>query len=136
MKLLSILLGLLLESFAFANPVIQWTSLGSIPGTNGAVYAMLQHGDSTIVAGKFSLIGDIPVNNLAVWNGSQWSAMKSDFNVSCNHLLETSTKKSMPSVIPHQERQQLVGWKLGLLKGGILKTETIILTMFMMFKLI
>ncbi|MFA6342163.1 MAG: hypothetical protein WCX75_04830 [Fibrobacteraceae bacterium] len=93
MKLLSILLTLLLEGFAFANPLVQWTSLGSVPGTNGAVYAMLQHGDSTIVAGKFSLIGDIQVNNLAIWNGSQWSAMKSDFNVSCTHLLETSTKK-------------------------------------------
>ncbi|HET6261610.1 MAG TPA: hypothetical protein VFG99_05155, partial [Chloroflexia bacterium] len=60
----------------------RWHSLGSGPsnGVNGFVGAIATGGSSgteVYVAGDFTMAGGISANNIARWNGSQWSALGS-----------------------------------------------------------
>ncbi len=59
-----------------------WVSLNpGIPGANGPVNAMAVDGSGNVyVGGSFTLIGTVPANNIAKWNGSAWSALGSGIN--------------------------------------------------------
>lgn len=45
------------------------------PEVNGAVYTLEVDGNNLIVGGKFSDAGGVAVHNVAIWNGTSWSAM-------------------------------------------------------------
>lgn len=56
-----------------------WVSLNpSIPGANGSVSAIAADGSGNVyVAGYFTLVGSVPANHIAKWDGSAWSALGS-----------------------------------------------------------
>jgi hypothetical protein len=58
-----------------------WSTLGSGVGETNyddpTVYAMAVSGNDLYVGGRFSLAGGIPANNIAKWNGTNWSALGS-----------------------------------------------------------
>lgn len=47
----------------------------SIPGVDGAVYAMTVYDGKLIVGGSFTAAGTVMVNNIAAWDGSEWSPL-------------------------------------------------------------
>jgi hypothetical protein len=50
-----------------------WENGFHLPGVEGAVYAIVQDSQGTIyVGGNIISAGGIPVNNLAMWNGTTW----------------------------------------------------------------
>jgi hypothetical protein len=51
--------------------VYTWHKMGS--GVNGPVYAIEKHLGKIYVAGKFSMAGGIPVENVACWDGTAWA---------------------------------------------------------------
>lgn len=52
-----------------------WENPFGIPGTNGEITAIARLGEIIIVGGKFSHIGAIPANGIALWNGSRWQPL-------------------------------------------------------------
>jgi hypothetical protein len=52
---------------------VNWTPLTS-PST-ATVYAIASDSENAYVAGTFSVIGDVPANHIARWNGSNWFAL-------------------------------------------------------------
>lgn len=54
-----------------------WSPLGTgiNNGTNGWVWALAVMGSDLYVGGNFTTAGGIPVNHIAKWNGSGWSAL-------------------------------------------------------------
>ena len=56
-----------------------WVSLNhGLPGANGEVDAIAVDGSGNVyVGGYFTLIGTVPANHIAKWNGSAWSALGS-----------------------------------------------------------
>jgi hypothetical protein len=69
-----------------ANNIARWNGTSWFPlgsGVVGAfattteVRAMLVRGSELVVSGNFFLAGGIPVNGIASWNGTSWSAMGS-----------------------------------------------------------
>jgi len=57
----------------------RWTEMGA--GLNGFVaHTLLAQGNDLYVGGKFHLAGALPVNNVARWNGTSWSALGSGLN--------------------------------------------------------
>ena len=60
---------------------VDWVSLGSIPGANGPVHAVLLDEDGGMtVGGGFTVIGGVRTGGLARWNGSAWSAVGGGVN--------------------------------------------------------
>lgn len=51
-----------------------WTTLGTVAGT---VLAMTVYNGELIVAGSLSAVGGVPVNGIARWDGTNWSALGS-----------------------------------------------------------
>lgn len=45
------------------------------PGLDGPVYAMVSTSNAFYVAGSFSKAGGVPANNVAKWDGTNWSAL-------------------------------------------------------------
>lgn len=54
-----------------------WVSLNpSIPGTDGPVHAVVTDGSGNLyVGGRFTVVGNVPANNIAKWDGSKWLAL-------------------------------------------------------------
>ena len=74
MKKLLIISYLLLLTCYFALGQT-WDSVGS--GVNGPVYAMAVYNGELYVGGQFSSAGGVPANNIAKWNGKNWSTVGS-----------------------------------------------------------
>lgn len=57
---------------------VSWSSLGA-GLSNGSgytgVYAMTNYNGNLVVAGRFRKAGGVSANNIALWNGSSWSAL-------------------------------------------------------------
>lgn len=53
--------------------VYGWSAEGS--GVNGRIYAIAKFNNRIVVAGGFTQAGGLPVNNIAQWDGSSWSAL-------------------------------------------------------------
>jgi hypothetical protein len=61
-------------TFSDAN----WISMGGVPGTDGWVSASVVDASGNLyIGGQFTVAGDTVANNVAKWNGSSWSAMRS-----------------------------------------------------------
>ncbi|MCA8975255.1 MAG: hypothetical protein KDC98_11065, partial [Planctomycetes bacterium] len=65
-------------SSMIGNNVLVWdgtsqTSVGG--GTNRSVYEIGAYNGQLLVGGEFTTAGGVPAGGLALWNGSQWSAM-------------------------------------------------------------
>jgi hypothetical protein len=60
-------------TFSDAN----WVSLGGLPGTSGMVSAIVVNTNAGLVyvGGTFAFAGGMVVSNVAVWNGTNWSAL-------------------------------------------------------------
>ncbi|MBX3725117.1 MAG: hypothetical protein KF823_04290 [Xanthomonadales bacterium] len=59
--------------FAFDPVTQQFSALGA--GVNGPVRALAVHQGQLVVGGRFDRAGEVPVNNLARWTGSQWQGL-------------------------------------------------------------
>lgn len=58
-----------------------WVSLWGAPGTDGHVYAMATDAAGNLyVGGRFGFAGDVRANNIAKWDGTQWSPLGSGVN--------------------------------------------------------
>jgi hypothetical protein len=55
-----------------------WQALGTglTPATNSAfpVSAMAKYGSTLVIGGTFTEVGEVTADNVAVWDGSSWSA--------------------------------------------------------------
>jgi hypothetical protein len=61
-------------TFSDAN----WISMGGLPGTDGEVDAAVIDGSGNLyIGGQFSVVSGIAANNVAEWNGTNWSALDS-----------------------------------------------------------
>ena len=61
-------------TFSDAN----WSSMGGIPGPNGAVSAAVVDGSGNLyIGGEFTLVGDVFANEIAKWNGTSWTPLGS-----------------------------------------------------------
>ena len=55
-----------------------WTAMAGYAGANGPVRATVVDGAGDLyIAGEFDAIGDVAANNIAKWNGTNWSALGS-----------------------------------------------------------
>ena len=53
-----------------------WTSLGGINGVNGGINAVVVDGAGNVYAGgTFTVAGTVTANNVAKWDGSNWSPL-------------------------------------------------------------
>lgn len=55
-----------------------WSDLGtgvSSSGKVGTVYSIQTNGSNIYIAGTFTEVGGVTVNNIAMWNGTTWSAI-------------------------------------------------------------
>src|SRR5690348_14301476 len=54
-----------------------WVSLGGLTGTSGNVNAIAVNTNAGLVyvGGQFNVVGTTVASNLAVWNGTNWSAL-------------------------------------------------------------
>lgn len=57
-----------------------WNRVGP-SGTNGVVYSIAEFEGQIVIAGVFSLVGGVPVTNIARFDGTTWSAMGNVANV-------------------------------------------------------
>src|SRR5262252_3072846 len=65
------------STFSDAN----WISLGGLPGANGPINAAVADGVGNIyIGGNFSIVGDVVANNIAMWDGTVWSALGAGVN--------------------------------------------------------
>jgi|GEM_PF-2997234 len=53
-----------------------WESIGTV---NSSVFLMDMAGEDLYIGGNFSEVGDVPVNKIARWNGSQWDGLGVEF---------------------------------------------------------
>ncbi|MBO2008240.1 IPT/TIG domain-containing protein [Hymenobacter negativus] len=54
----------------------KWADGFGLPnGLNGTVRAVVRSGTRIYVGGTFSVAGGVPANNVALWNGTAWSAL-------------------------------------------------------------
>ena len=74
---------LLFVQFLLAQPISAqncWAPLGSGVGTPtdiGGIFTSTVYNGNLVVAGVFDTIGGIPASNIAMWNGTSWSALGS-----------------------------------------------------------
>src|SRR5690606_38589648 len=69
-------------------PSTAWAAMGG--GTNGPVSVMLNlSGGGVLVAGTFTEAGDVPVQNVAVWTGSEFMALGSGVSgtITCGSVM-------------------------------------------------
>ncbi|WP_348343253.1 T9SS type A sorting domain-containing protein, partial [Ignavibacterium sp.] len=70
---------------------ISWSDVGGgvSQGTNfqTGVYALASRGNELIVGGNFTIAGSTPANNIAIWNGSQWTALGNGLNGTVRAIL-------------------------------------------------
>jgi len=52
-----------------------WDSAFGVPGADGPVWAITVHGSHVYVGGSFTEIGGVSANNIAKWDGTNWSAL-------------------------------------------------------------
>lgn len=52
-----------------------WVSGFHLPGLTGDVYALARDGEKVYVGGELISAGGLPVNNIAMWDGSRWHDM-------------------------------------------------------------
>lgn len=68
-----------------------WSDVGGgvSQGTNfqTGVYALASRGNELIAGGNFTVAGSTPANNIAIWNGSQWTALGSGLNGTVRAIL-------------------------------------------------
>ncbi len=61
---------------SYNTGTIEWSSLGSgMSGTNQAVYAISLSGSNIYAGGVFDHAGGVSANNIAEWDGSNWTAL-------------------------------------------------------------
>lgn len=59
----------------------RWWDGFKLPVTDGAVNAAINYQGSLVVAGRFTRIGDVKVNNIARWDGTVWVSLGSGIEV-------------------------------------------------------
>ena len=80
------LIFILIFAMAFAQnsfaQFYQWSSIGGAAGngTNGVINAIVKYNNNIVAAGYFTQAGGVSVNNIALWNGTSWSALGSGVN--------------------------------------------------------
>ncbi|MBU1095161.1 MAG: T9SS type A sorting domain-containing protein [Bacteroidetes bacterium] len=53
-----------------------WSNKFTVPGVSGgSIYAMTTDGTNLYIGGQFSVVGGTVANNIAKWDGSQWSSI-------------------------------------------------------------
>ncbi|MBX7053983.1 MAG: hypothetical protein K1X36_03430 [Pyrinomonadaceae bacterium] len=58
-----------------------WTALGTgVATANTSINAIAVAGDKVFAGGNFTTIGGVGANNIAVWNGTAWSALGAGLN--------------------------------------------------------
>jgi hypothetical protein len=61
-------------TFSDAN----WVGMGGVPGVNGQVNAaVIDASGNLYIGGEFTIAGNVFANNIAEWNGTNWSALGS-----------------------------------------------------------
>lgn len=69
-----------------------WYSMGQSPEiSNGSVHALAVIGTDLYVAGGFAKAGGVTVNNIAKWNGTEWSALGTGMDDSVYALAVSGT---------------------------------------------
>ncbi|NTV45122.1 MAG: T9SS type A sorting domain-containing protein [Chlorobiales bacterium] len=63
-----------------------WESGFGLPGVDGSVYAVAVSGTTVYISGLFTVVNGITVNNIAKWDGNQWSALGSGVSGYVNAL--------------------------------------------------
>jgi hypothetical protein len=76
-RLGAIIAGVLLCFTALASNTSFSQTWNSIPGANGPIYAMLYDAANgwLYVGGNFTMVGSVPANRIARWNGATWSSL-------------------------------------------------------------
>ena len=65
-----------------------WSALGTgVTAANGSVNAIAVAGDKVYAGGNFTNIGGVNANNIAVWNGTAWSALGTGVNSSVTAII-------------------------------------------------
>lgn len=65
-----------------------WSALGTgVTAANTGINAIAVAGDKVYAGGTFSNIGGVSANNIAVWNGTAWSALGSGVNASVTSII-------------------------------------------------
>ena len=67
-----------------------WYDVGSgVSGMpfNTSINALTTRGNELVVGGNFTMAGTTPANNIAIWNGSQWSALGDGLNGTVKTIL-------------------------------------------------
>lgn len=67
------------------NPVAP--AIAPIPGIQGDIYALAVYNGNLIAGGYITMANTTPVNNIAQWNGSQWTALGSGLKNSVSALI-------------------------------------------------
>lgn len=62
----------------------RWENPFGIPGANGEVTAITRVHDTVIIGGKFTHVGAIPANGIALWDGKEWKPLGSRNNNGVN----------------------------------------------------
>ena len=61
---------------------IGWKSGFIVNGTGRSPQAVVIDGSRVYIGGDFNAAGDVPVNNIAMWTGSKWTALGNGLNAS------------------------------------------------------
>ena len=61
------------------------------PGFEDSVLAATIHNGHLVIGGRFTTVGDLVVNHIARWDGSQWSALSGPIGVGVNGTVWTLT---------------------------------------------
>lgn len=78
-----------------ANGIARWDGASWHPlgngltsgGLSGSAYAMAFRGDNLYVGGPFSTAGNVSANNIAMWDGANWSALISGPDNGVNDII-------------------------------------------------
>lgn len=65
----------------------QWDDRFGLLGVDGSVYAIGLDGENVYIGGFFSIAGDVIANNIAKWNGQEWSALGDGIGGVVNSIL-------------------------------------------------
>lgn len=86
----------------------KWYGLGDGIG-GGTVSAMATYNGELIVAGSFTDAGGLPVNNIAKWNGNNWSTLSSGIAVGGGEHPE-GFLSNVYSLLVHKDTLYAFGW--------------------------